>query len=485
MADCIISILDRQAIILGGYEYDNETYYKIDEFPAEIQNVSFEVENGFFTLEANVTWVGNTAIINISDVKFYDNNNNRIDLSKYEILYKSSTSDEWARSDNHEIEVDSEGEYYIKIVTKNGSYNISGYKTSLDDTTEDEYKIVKVTKPDNSNKVDDIAGIELDETRQVEDRNGDKAWVPGGYIISDIEDEQEIRSGLVIKDRYDNEWVWVPISNSELTNNMISTGTVTLCDEVTTTDKYSKLWGFDENGRTEYKSLGTPGQSSKWREPDVVIGSGRKYDASNYSTILSNNTKNLTVDITTPSLNLLAQQFVNDYHKMIDSIKKYEGFYIARYELSGEATNPAVVKYGQSGNITWYDAYVACSQFTSRCATGTMIWGTQWDATLEWLAQSYIQYHSIDPTIGKSYAEIDNAKGWGNYGSSDFTYRETADGELLTKSVTKLIPTGGTDYTKANNIYDLAGNCREWTQEASSTHYRVLRRRTLSSEWIC
>lgn len=39
--------------------------------------------------------------------------------------------------------------------------------------------------------------------------------------------------------------------------------------------------------------------------------------------------------------------------------------------------------------------------------------------------------------------------------------------------------TGVTEYTKRNNIYDLAGNCWEWTTESSSSSTRVDRGRQL------
>ena len=35
--------------------------------------------------------------------------------------------------------------------------------------------------------------------------------------------------------------------------------------------------------------------------------------------------------------------------------------------------------------------------------------------------------------------------------------------------------TGKTTFTMANNIYDLAGNCYEWTQEADDTNLRARR----------
>ena len=42
------------------------------------------------------------------------------------------------------------------------------------------------------------------------DKYGSKAIVPVGYTISQVEDEQIISNGLVIKDKQGNEFVWVP-----------------------------------------------------------------------------------------------------------------------------------------------------------------------------------------------------------------------------------------------------------------------------------
>ena len=47
------------------------------------------------------------------------------------------------------------------------------------------------------------------------------------------------------------------------------------------------------------------------------------------------------------------------------------------------------------------------------------------------------------------------------------------DGE--TKKYGSKQVTGFSEYWKANNIYDLAGNCYEWTQEASNTSRRAVR----------
>ena len=78
-----------------------------------------------------------------------------------------------------------------------------------------------------------------------------------------------------------------------------------------------------------------------------------------------------------------------------------------------------------------------------------MIWGLQWDATCNWLANSDPRYSITDSST------------WGNYKNN------TADGHGTKQN------TGSSESWKANNIYDFAGNCCEFTQEADGTYRRA------------
>ena len=96
-----------------------------------------------------------------------------------------------------------------------------------------------------------------------------------------------------------------------------------------------------------------------------------------------------------------------------------------------------------------------------------MIWGNQWDRTLMWLIE----------TGSKTKEQIaDDSTSWGNYYNATFEYVNSS-GSTATKNEgsSTRIPTGSAEYTKANNIYDLVGNVRDWTMEASSTYGRVYR----------
>ena len=215
--------------------------------------------------------------------------------------------------------------------------------------------------------------------------------------------------------------------------------------------------GKDSNTKTITRTEPGTTSSPYYREPDLVVGSnGLSYDAKDtyYKTILG---KNGTKEE-------LAQLFVEDYKEMIESIQKYGGFYIGRYELSeaGVQKNQPTLT-----NTNWYNLYNACKdtklQASDKVKTG-MIWGCQWDVTCNFIANKGEQ------------KSITDSRTWGNYNDSegDAKVIVTENGTETNKYGTKQ-NTGYSEYWKANNIYDLAGNCFEWTQEAGYTHYRAVR----------
>ena len=154
----------------------------------------------------------------------------------------------------------------------------------------------------------------------------------------------------------------------------------------------------------------------------------------------------------------MAEAFTADYANMISSIKKYEGFYIGRYELSNEG-----VQKGKATltNKNWYELYKKCTTLNaSEKVESKMIWGIQWDLACDFISKKGEQ------------KSITNSTTWGN--CSDSTGNAAVmDGE--TKKYGSKQVTGYSEYWKANNIYDLAGNCYEWTQDANNTNNRASR----------
>ena len=265
-------------------------------------------------------------------------------------------------------------------------------------------------------------GEKLDKTETIKDDNGKEVTIPKGFGVAE-DSNTVVDDGIVITDGT-NEFVWVPVDDP---STMFVEETVKLNGVETTTTIYSKLRIRDGDSYT----AGKPGNTSAVREPDVLSS----YDTSSsyYQTILGfGSTKEM------------ADSMVAEYKAMSDSVKKYHGFYIGRYELTGTVDKPTekagTVLTGQN----WYNLYKACQNVIQNNSDvkSTMIYGCQWDETCSWLE--------------KNGYDINDSSEWGNYTGGK---KET-----------------GSDPTyKANEIYDMAGNCSDWTQEAYSSGNRILR----------
>ena len=173
-------------------------------------------------------------------------------------------------------------------------------------------------------------------------------------------------------------------------------------------------------------------------------------------------TTRLSTDYTEPCASGYSTE-ASEYNTMRTQVLKYGGFYIGRFEagvnsttLRKEVTNAQTVvckkgvapyNYvpwgrsmsdaseisGKSGAV--YLAKNFASQHNYTSVTSTLTYGCEWDAMCRYI------------------------------GDSQRT-ASTKDAPELTGSVAD-------DVSK--NIYDLAGNCLEWTMEANITNYRVIR----------
>ena len=299
-----------------------------------------------------------------------------------------------------------------------------------------------------------------------EEGNSNNPTIPAGYVPintdtsnwgdgSTAPSQDSVDHGLVIKDDNDNEWVWVPVPEVTVMCDTSNTKEYTLCgtsgETAVKTNRYSK------SGIISGKTRTTPGTTTDpyFREPDLVVENpigNEDYDAQEeyYKTILGFASKEK-----------MAEAFVADYKKMIESIKTYGGFYIGRYELSeaGVQKDKATLT-----NTNWYNLYKKCTELNASEKVETrMIWGCQWDVTMNWLISSG----------AKTSDEVNkDSSSWGNYKNTSV---KADDGttELKASRTSAKLNTGKTTFTMANNIYDLAGNCWEWTQEANDTYGRA------------
>ena len=317
--------------------------------------------------------------------------------------------------------------------------------------------------------------------------NKKKATIPAGFTVSNIDGEKNVDDGLVIylipdgetpdwttkatgdnfaentiydiQTKYD-QFVWVPVSNI---NNMVMCKNnnkdghicnIQLNDEKTSlsctasnanSELCGKLyWDEDNWAYQSNKTNQTWTDDSGLREPDFVK------DFDNDSSY-NNGVISLDGD------NGIKSEFL----KMATSVAKYGGFWVGRYESSfvsnktRQLAGQTSMNTSQDTSKMWYGLYTRQKNFASdNSITGSvasqMIWGSQYDAMMNWMAgDSTIDVTAYPP-------------------KSDVTYN--------TSRVTGATKNGSnTINDKLKNVYDLTGNSAEWTQEASLTNDRVSR----------
>jgi len=304
------------------------------------------------------------------------------------------------------------------------------------------------------------------------DASGDRVPVPNGYVGSSVEGENEIDRGYVIYEGEEpvtaenvetarktrNQYVWVPVPEASKMYGTDSKGkkwgklysfSATSGDAVTGTSAYN--WSENSSG------VMTINSKTNYREPDIVTS----YDKD--STLKKNGMGSIS-----------GHKFLMDVEKefngMIGSVEKYGGFYVGRYETGGLNGTAVVVKGDTNiSNQKWYTMYQKMKKLkgsNENVETG-MIWGCQYDRTLMWLIESG----------DKTKEQIaSDSKDWGNYYYNTIEYVNSSGATVsTTEGSGTRIPAGASEQTKANNIYDLAGNVYDWTMEAYGSLNRVYR----------
>ena len=317
------------------------------------------------------------------------------------------------------------------------------------------------------------------ETRtEYTDLNKDKANVPAGFAINEL--HNEIKTGLVIKRIKDDngtdlsdgdEFVWVPVKDaiydekrsSELANSDSSSNTYKpmarfQIDKETTDSKYYEgvLYNYGYNYKTGsyVKSVSNRlGITTEYREVSLVTGSKLQLGWKNINSGTTNDylEKNYKNYAHFDSLTEFGNYMNEEYKKMIDSVAKYGGFWVGRFETSTPTKEKISSTRGKKPLYdNWYNMYYYQNSGKStnnpynknnEVAT-TMIFGSQWDAMLNWIL------------TGKE---------------KDKVFRVMGNHEG------KVANTGAFGSDCVNNIFDTCANVREITQEAYSTQYRIYR----------
>ena len=150
-------------------------------------------------------------------------------------------------------------------------------------------------------------------------------------------------------------------------------------------------------------------------------------------------------------------------------VEKYKGFYIGRYEAGvpeGESTssNHEGIPVSKKGAVVWTDinydnAKSNAEQMISNNYVQTgLLTGRAWDTTCHWI-KDYVETIADDSSLTDS-------RFYGNHSDSESPANVEGSG---TKQ-----KAGYSDAWKTKNIYDLAGNVWEWTNEKYDS-YRIPR----------
>ena len=332
------------------------------------------------------------------------------------------------------------------------------------------------------------------------------AVIPGGFTVSGVPSESTIDGGLVIYlindkteeqinaidwtdeetvdelQRTYDQFVWIPV-------NYTATGTIdeNQLDSGFLSEFKRSVW--EDNKRADSATTTSSPSSAEWSEYTEPYVDGYEEEDT-------------------------------EYYEMMRSVQENSGFYIGRYEAGSQkedengnlvptartnkanGTSKVVVKQDQypyiyvgwgagmsnyTENVTYSSKnqgqgalYLCKHMYDGKNigATSTLCYGIQWDAMLDFIKDDT---HNVT-----------NSTSWGNYGdnawaidrttasySEDFgdTWTQNTTGnKSKTSSEDILLTTGADDSFSAKNIYDVAGNVREWTNEAdSSTSDRVSR----------
>ncbi len=326
---------------------------------------------------------------------------------------------------------------------------------------------------------DNLPGTRVTEnTKYVS--NGKTAWIPKGFTVSGIKSEQSIDNGLVIYDipegitpdwtnpdsvktKY-NQFVWIPV-------------------EVKSTDKENSIASFYRSEWTANTSTGgerTTGLNTSFTEPNAT-----------------NDTDDKTG---------IAKQIA----ELTKSIYKYGGFYIGRYEAGSETertSSSGVTTLGIKQDmypynyVEWGDSessigttgavYLSNSLYNTNeyGATSMLCTGACWDSMLDFIKDSN---HSVtDSTTWGNYNNSETFEitrgSYAVYDTSNYTlgsFNNVGSKYSKMKDTSILLTTGATERNCSKNIYDVAGNCFEWTTESRSSSGRVNRDRQLLPRWF-
>ena len=276
-------------------------------------------------------------------------------------------------------------------------------------------------------------GTVFNDTTTLEDTYGNQVTIPKGFKIAS-DSATDVTGGIVIEDATytktkGSQFVWIPVGTGENAIKKANNGTVDI-----------KL------SRYTFANDGTPTDQG-----DNIINSY-------YQELATSNYGNATA---------------KDIEKFKTSANSNHGYYIGRYE-AGVVDYNSSVSTSNSNNETNWTGYTG-DNIKLVCKKEQQVWNYVTQNKASKLSRNmYGSEAKVTSDLINSYAwdtAIVFIQKCGTENNSS-TYSKTVGQSSTSTSATQ---TTGTNKLKATskvdkqcNIFDMAGNCREWTTETSS-----------------
>ena len=332
-------------------------------------------------------------------------------------------------------------------------------------------------KKDEDTKIDYGTKKPEEDTRKVIEQA--TAAKPEGSTIDPTTNK---KTGIVMIDSKQNEWVWVEVP-------------ATVFKSATSSTDYDNIKANLIAYAGDYRSS----YIDEWYAMDG-------------STLVTASTEGLTdaQKLLNNGCGLTYSEYNINYNKMLSSIYTNKGFYIGRYEagIAGSDENTSLARYSRTEitssspkavskkDMIPYN-FVYCSdaqQLANGMAIGnktsSLMFGIQWDLVCKFLE---VKGNWDTTTNTAQYYIKQNSTSWGNYANKSITlvrgkYNTKASSSsstwtlfsadtpnYVTSSKTnsntsyyQLLTTGASENTNKMNIYDFAGNQWEWTLEKTN-----------------
>lgn len=402
----IINETSHNVFYVAGITIDNETYYT-DYTSSDIDKASVDLRyKEGVKIPDNFYYVEGT-----KDTGIVIRNSNNTE----NYVWKQQNQKIAEIPNNVEIDI-ANREAFIKSVNAYQGY----YQNTSNQT-------VMYLAVDNWSPTYDKEGI-------YKDKNGNTAYIPAGFQVSETPGENTIDEGLVVKDGHNNQWVWIEVPK-------------TIYVTATSSEDYEKIEADMQTYVSDYRDT-------------TYLDIWHSKEQHGFAS---------------------SDEYNNWKHAMLKSVYEKGGFYIGRYEVGTNTvrasnlateTTPIIQPYAYPYNyITSKQAQTLAESFATEGSTSSLMFGIQWDLILKF----------IEVKEGKTKNElITDSTTWGNYPNAVFNitqgrYANNPSTASSWKAVSLtynklrensiLMTTGVTQRNSVLNIFDLAGNVTEFTLE--------------------